>query len=105
MSCPLPDGYVATLFFLFSFLCSLLNPPPCKHRCIPLRPTISLLLLLLQDLEVYEAKSGFIPGHDPAAFRVRRRYRLLKGGYTPLVLVHYTRGNAIRTSSILSNPH
>lgn len=33
------------------------------------------------------------------ASRVRRRYRLLKGGHPFLVLVHYSRGQSIRQSS------
>jgi len=35
------------------------------------------------------------------ASRVRRRYRLLKGGHPFLVLVHYSRGQQIRQSSSL----
>ena len=34
-----------------------------------------------------------------AASRVRRRYRLVKGGHPFLVLVHYSRGQSIRQSS------
>ena len=42
-------------------------------------------------------KFGFIPGSsDTNASRVRRRYRLQKGGHSQLVLVHYTRGPATR---------
>lgn len=49
-----------------------------------------------------EVKFGFIPGsQDTNASRVRRRYRLQKGGHSQLVLVHYTRGPATRE---LSNP-
>ncbi|EAU86102.1 hypothetical protein CC1G_07181 [Coprinopsis cinerea okayama7 len=45
-----------------------------------------------RELEVVEAKSGFIPGsQDQSAWRVRRRYRLIRGGHPSLVLVHYTR--------------
>ena len=50
-----------------------------------------------QELEVHEAKCGFIPGsQDQNASRVRRRYRLVKGGHPQLVLVHYTRGQPAR---------
>ncbi|KAI0738895.1 hypothetical protein C8Q80DRAFT_1202637 [Daedaleopsis nitida] len=45
-----------------------------------------------RELEVAEVKFGFIPGVDQVAFRVRRRYRLQKGGHPQLVLVHYSRG-------------
>jgi hypothetical protein len=42
---------------------------------------------------MHEAKFGFIPGsQDTAAWRLRRRFRLTKGGNPQLVLVHYTRG-------------
>ncbi|OSC98043.1 hypothetical protein PYCCODRAFT_1439702 [Trametes coccinea BRFM310] len=45
-----------------------------------------------RELEVVEVKFGFIPGVDTSAFRVRRRYRLAKGGHPQLVLIHYSRG-------------
>ncbi|KAI0694700.1 hypothetical protein C8Q76DRAFT_685417 [Earliella scabrosa] len=45
-----------------------------------------------RELEVAEVKFGFIPGVDQVAYRVRRRYRLQKGGHPQLVLVHYSRG-------------
>ncbi len=45
-----------------------------------------------------EVKFGFIPGIDSMAYRVRRRYRLQKGGHPQLVLVHYSRGQANRMS-------
>ncbi|KAF8890034.1 hypothetical protein CPB84DRAFT_1963963, partial [Gymnopilus junonius] len=46
-----------------------------------------------RELEIHEIKYGFIPGSaDSNASRVRRRYRLLKGGSNQFVLVHYTRG-------------
>ncbi|RDX48809.1 hypothetical protein OH76DRAFT_1404360 [Lentinus brumalis] len=47
-----------------------------------------------RELEVAEVKFGFIPGIDSMAYRVRRRYRLQKGGHPQLVLVHYSRGQA-----------
>ncbi|TFK74744.1 hypothetical protein BDN72DRAFT_868414 [Pluteus cervinus] len=47
----------------------------------------------IRELEIQEVKYGFIPGStDTNAWRVRRRYRLQKGGHPQLVLVHYTRG-------------
>ncbi|CDO72233.1 hypothetical protein BN946_scf184970.g85 [Trametes cinnabarina] len=45
-----------------------------------------------RELEVVEVKYGFIPGIDTTAYRVRRRYRLAKGGHPQLVLIHYCRG-------------
>ncbi|KIM43265.1 hypothetical protein M413DRAFT_399631 [Hebeloma cylindrosporum] len=46
-----------------------------------------------RELEIQEIKFGFIPNsQDSTASRVRRRYRLHKGGNPQLVLVHYTRG-------------
>jgi hypothetical protein len=52
-----------------------------------------------QELEVQEVKFGFIPNsQDNSASRVRRRYRLQKGGNPQLVLVHYTRGAQTRES-------
>jgi Fungal domain of unknown function (DUF1750) len=49
-----------------------------------------------QELEVYEAKYGFVPGSDTNAWRFRRRYRLSKGGHPSLFLVHYTQGPQTR---------
>ncbi|KAF5309335.1 hypothetical protein D9611_014001 [Ephemerocybe angulata] len=46
-----------------------------------------------RELEVSESRFGFVPGsQDQNAWRLRRRYRLVKGGHPSLVLVHYTRG-------------
>ena len=49
-----------------------------------------------KEMEVAEVKFGFIPTQDTAAYRVRRRYRLNKGGHPQLVLIHYSRGQPIR---------
>ena len=47
-----------------------------------------------------EVKFGFIPNStDTTAWRVRRRYRMHKGGHPQLVLIHYSRGQAVRTSA------
>ena len=52
-----------------------------------------------QELEVVEARHGFIPlSGEMVASRVRRRYRLIKGGHPFLVLVHYSRGQSVRQS-------
>ncbi|KAL1718638.1 hypothetical protein EV715DRAFT_200636 [Schizophyllum commune] len=45
-----------------------------------------------REIEVTEARFGFIPGVDSQAYRVRRRFRLLQGGHPSLVLIHYSRG-------------
>jgi hypothetical protein len=46
-----------------------------------------------------EIKYGFVPNsQDASAWRVRRRYRLVKGGHPHVTLVHYSRGPAIRES-------
>jgi hypothetical protein len=58
-----------------------------------------------QEIEVMEVKYGFVPNSQEAtAWRVRRRYRLLKGGHHQIALVHYTRGPAIRESVFVSPP-
>ncbi|EIN12288.1 hypothetical protein PUNSTDRAFT_141043 [Punctularia strigosozonata HHB-11173 SS5] len=44
-----------------------------------------------RELEVIEDKCGFAPGQDRVADRVRRRFRIVRGGHPQLVLVHYTR--------------
>ncbi|KAI0292392.1 hypothetical protein BC826DRAFT_936865 [Russula brevipes] len=49
-----------------------------------------------RELEVSEARHGFIPhSGEMVASRVRRRYRLTKGGHPFLVLVHYSRGQSV----------
>lgn len=53
-------------------------------------------------MEVAEVKFGFIPNQDASAYRVRRRYRLVKGGHPQLVLIHYTRGQSIRECLLCS---
>ena|SRR5882762_6964491 len=57
-----------------------------------------------RELEITESKCGFIPSSpgtgftspDSTAWRIRRRYRLTKGGHPQMVLVHYGRGPAAR---------
>ncbi|KAI0251098.1 hypothetical protein BJV78DRAFT_1282810 [Lactifluus subvellereus] len=49
-----------------------------------------------RELEVFEARHGFVPlSGEMVTSRVRRRYRLAKGGHPCLVLVHYSRGQSI----------
>lgn len=46
-----------------------------------------------------EIKYGFVPNaQETTAWRLRRRYRLVKGGHPQITLVHYTRGPVIRES-------
>lgn len=49
-----------------------------------------------RELEVCEIKYGFIPDStDTAAYRVRRRFRLVRGGSPQLYLVHYFAGQSM----------
>ncbi|KAI0088622.1 hypothetical protein BDY19DRAFT_994000 [Irpex rosettiformis] len=57
-----------------------------------------------RELEVSEVKFGFIPGHDNVASRIRRRYRMIKGGHPQLILVHYSRGQSIPIVPSLNQP-
>ncbi|KAG2361978.1 hypothetical protein BDR07DRAFT_1609818 [Suillus spraguei] len=59
-----------------------------------------------RELEVAEVKFGFIPNsQDTSAWRMRRRYRLHKGGHPQLVLIHYSRVPPIQiVPSLLNNP-
>ncbi|KIK91962.1 hypothetical protein PAXRUDRAFT_830405 [Paxillus rubicundulus Ve08.2h10] len=59
-----------------------------------------------REMEVMEIKYGFVPSsQDTSAWRVRRRYRLLKGGHPHITLVHYSRGSAIQiVPSLLNSP-
>lgn len=46
-----------------------------------------------------ESKYGFIPGSgETVANRIRRKFRMVKGGNSQLSLVHYSRGQAVRKS-------
>ncbi|KAI6012978.1 hypothetical protein EDC04DRAFT_3121296 [Pisolithus marmoratus] len=57
-----------------------------------------------REMEVSETKYGFVPNsQDTTAWRLRRRYRLHRGGHPQLVLVHYTRGPAIQIIPSLLN--
>jgi len=53
-----------------------------------------------------EIKCGFVPNaQETTAWRLRRRYRLTKGGHPHITLVHYTRGPVIQTiPSLLNSP-
>ncbi|KAH7927673.1 hypothetical protein BV22DRAFT_263416 [Leucogyrophana mollusca] len=57
-----------------------------------------------RELEVMEIKHGFIPGsQDNSAWRLRRRFRLHKGGHPQLTLVHYTRSPPMQIVPSLQN--
>ncbi|KAG8214832.1 NADP-dependent oxidoreductase domain-containing protein [Butyriboletus roseoflavus] len=57
-----------------------------------------------REIEVMEIKYGFVPNtQETSAWRVRRRYRLIKGGHPHITLVHYTRGPMIQTVPSLMN--
>jgi len=46
-----------------------------------------------------ESKFGFTPGSgENGANRIRRKFRMVKGGNPQLILVHYGRGQAARKS-------
>ncbi|KAJ6581069.1 hypothetical protein B0H19DRAFT_1113509 [Mycena capillaripes] len=45
-----------------------------------------------REVEVHEVKFGFVPNVDQGAWRLRRRYRITKGGHPQLILAHYSRG-------------
>ncbi|KAI0727950.1 hypothetical protein C8Q72DRAFT_425755 [Fomitopsis betulina] len=58
-----------------------------------------------RELEVMEVKFGFIPNStDTTAWRVRRRYRMNKGGHQQLVLIHYSRGQPAPILPALNQP-
>ncbi|KAI9448927.1 hypothetical protein F5148DRAFT_690415 [Russula earlei] len=55
-----------------------------------------------RELEVCEARHGFVPlSGEMVTSRVRRRYRLTKGGHPFLVLVHYSRGQSTQVPPAL----
>ncbi|KAF9052430.1 hypothetical protein BDZ89DRAFT_1056784 [Hymenopellis radicata] len=57
-----------------------------------------------REIEVHESKHGFIPNSgDPNAWRLRRRFRIMKGGNASLALVHYTRGPSTPVMPSLMN--
>ncbi|KAI0783489.1 hypothetical protein C8Q75DRAFT_783256 [Abortiporus biennis] len=60
--------------------------------------------VLGRELEVCEIKYGFQPQIDNIAYRVRRRFRLIKGGHPQLVLLHYSRGPSIAIMPSLNQP-
>ncbi|KAH9831353.1 uncharacterized protein C8Q71DRAFT_798968 [Rhodofomes roseus] len=58
-----------------------------------------------RELEIMEIKFGFIPNStDTTACRVRRRYRMNKGGHPQLVLIHYGRGQPMSIMPNLNQP-
>ncbi|KAF9783168.1 hypothetical protein BJ322DRAFT_1008233 [Thelephora terrestris] len=58
-----------------------------------------------REVEMIEAKFGFIPGSgENIANRVRRKFRMTKGGNPQLALVHYSRGQAVPMNPALNQP-
>ncbi|THH29359.1 hypothetical protein EUX98_g4812 [Antrodiella citrinella] len=57
-----------------------------------------------REMEIAEVKFGFIPQVDPVASRIRRRYRLTKGGHSQLILLYYTRGQSTAIAPSLNQP-
>lgn len=59
-----------------------------------------------RELELVEIKYGFIPNSgEHVASRLRRRYRLQRGGNPGLCIVHYTRGPSMPVNpSLVSQP-
>ncbi|KIP02984.1 hypothetical protein PHLGIDRAFT_37652 [Phlebiopsis gigantea 11061_1 CR5-6] len=57
-----------------------------------------------RELELQEVKFGFIPMQDQIASKIRRRYRLIKGGHPQLILIHYSRGQSIPIIPSLNQP-
>ncbi|CAL1713720.1 unnamed protein product [Somion occarium] len=57
-----------------------------------------------REMEIAEVKFGFVPLQDQVAYRVRRRYRLNKGGHPQLVLIHYTRGQSVAIAPSMNTP-
>ncbi|KAI0036295.1 hypothetical protein K488DRAFT_31741, partial [Vararia minispora EC-137] len=60
-------------------------------RPVPRSP-LPLLTTSFQELEIHESRFGFIPGREPIASHLRRRFRLVRGGYPALALYHWTHG-------------
>ncbi|KAN0139693.1 hypothetical protein V8E53_002355 [Lactarius tabidus] len=86
-----PDGQI----YLF-FIPGGVNFPLDGVRYLEQEQRYSIPIQGGRELEVVEARHGFIPlSGEMAASRVRRRYRLVKGGHPFLVLVHYSRGQSI----------
>jgi len=58
-----------------------------------------------REVEVAETKFGFFPNsEDTAAFRVRRKFKLVKGGNPQLCLVHYSKGHPMSIAPGLNTP-
>ncbi|KAI5989949.1 hypothetical protein EDD15DRAFT_2282944 [Pisolithus albus] len=90
------------------FLLYLQNPTQFPNDGIRYQDQETRLVIPVgnKEMEISETKYGFVPNsQDTTAWRVRRRYRLHRGGHPQLVLVHYARGPAIQIiPSLLSSP-
>ncbi|KAH9010461.1 hypothetical protein EDB85DRAFT_2050407 [Lactarius pseudohatsudake] len=86
-----PDGQIYLLFIPGG-----VNFPLDGVRYMEAEQRYSIPIQGGRELEVIEARHGFIPlSGEMVASRVRRRYRLVKGGHPFLVLVHYSRGQSM----------
>jgi len=86
-----PDGQIYLLFIPGG-----VNFPQDGIRYMEHEQRYTLPLPAGRELEVVEARHGFVPlSGEMSASRVRRRYRLIKGGHPFLVLIHYSRGQSI----------
>ncbi|KAH9060213.1 hypothetical protein EDB87DRAFT_1577123 [Lactarius vividus] len=86
-----PDGQIYLLFIPGG-----VNFPLDGVRYMEAEQRYSIPIQGGRELEVIEARHGFIPlSGEIVGSRIRRRYRLVKGGHPFLVLVHYSRGQSI----------
>ncbi|KAI0292831.1 hypothetical protein B0F90DRAFT_1644717 [Multifurca ochricompacta] len=86
-----PDGQIYLLFIPGG-----VNFPLDGVRYMENEQRYSIPIQGGRELEIIEARHGLIPlSGEMVASRVRRRYRLVKGGHPYLVLVHYSRGQSI----------
>ncbi|KAF8311056.1 hypothetical protein DL93DRAFT_2083724 [Clavulina sp. PMI_390] len=71
------------------------NLPPDGIRYLE-QDTRSIVQNPQFDLEVIESRGGFIPGKDQVAHRIRRVFRLARGGHPSMAMLHYSRGPPIQ---------
>lgn len=72
------------------------TPSACQVEKCVLCALYTKITNCFKELETHEIRYGFIPSStDTHGWRVRRRYRLVQGGNPQLMLVHYSRGEAM----------
>ncbi|KAF8507490.1 hypothetical protein JB92DRAFT_3089528 [Gautieria morchelliformis] len=84
-----PDGQAYLIFIVPRTP----HVPPDGIRWLDQEKTYRLPVPNGRELEVSEVKYGFVPNGEASASRIRRRFRLVKGGNSQLMLVHYLRGD------------